>query len=74
MKRKYNRSDIAAFSTVYRDTYREIKDAAQAVGSALVYLLMLPLHHLLWLWLPEEPEDARVRREIAKREWEDADF
>lgn len=53
---KHTRSDLASFHTVYRDTGNEIGEAVRAVGSALLFVLMIPLHHALWLWLPELSE------------------
>lgn len=67
------RSDIASFNTVYRDTGKAIRDAGCAVWQAGLMLVLIPVHLLLWLWLPELGYEERERREEARREWADAD-
>lgn len=59
---------------MYRDTGNEIGEAVRAVGSALLFVLMIPLHHALWLWLPELSEQERIKKELSKRKWADEDI
>lgn len=71
--RKSTRSDIASFSTVYRDTGRAYRELGAAVWEVWVRTLLIPVHLLLWLWLPELSADEKAQREAAAKEWADAD-
>lgn len=71
---KRTRADIASFSKVYRETWQALKEAGSSVGYALGCVLLIPVHLLLWLWLPELSPEERERRERSRREWADADF
>lgn len=69
---KSTRSDIASFSTVYRDTGVALKEAGSGIWQAVLMLALIPVHAALWLWLPELSPQERERREEARRA--DADW
>lgn len=74
MKRRTTRADISGFGTVYSDLWRQLRETATSLWQLAVYLVLLPVHHLLWLWLPQMSEQLREQRAEQAREWADADF
>lgn len=74
MKRKATRSDIASFSTVYRDTSKAYRDLAHAAWQAALFTVLIPVHLAVWLWLPELSADERAKRDEQARRWADDDI
>lgn len=70
---RHTRSDIASFKTVYRDTGRALWDAVLSVKQATVYLVLIPVHLLVWLWLPELSPTEKDARAAHAKAWADAD-
>lgn len=73
MKRRMTRADITGFGTVYSDLWLQLRETATSLWQLVVYLVLLPVHHLLWLWLPQMSEQLREQRAEQAREWADAD-
>lgn len=74
MRRRTTRADVAGFGTVYSDLWVQLRETATSLWQLAVYLVLLPVHHLLWLWLPQMSEQLREQRAEQAREWADADL
>jgi uncharacterized membrane protein affecting hemolysin expression len=68
------RADIAGFCRVYRDTGTAATEFAHSLKQLALMLVLIPVHALIWLWLPELGEQERIARELARRRWADEDF
>lgn len=57
-----------------KDTVDAAKDFIDASVLLVVRVLCIPTLLAIKLWLPQLPEDEKIRRKIAAREWADADI
>lgn len=67
------RDDIASFNRVYRDLGMALRDAGYRVWCALLMLALVPVHLLVWLWLPELSPTEKDARAAHAKAWADAD-
>lgn len=73
MRERKTRDGIAGFRSVYRDAWQAYKEFGSATAQALLFTVLIPVHLLYWLWLPECSAEAREARAKARKEWMDAD-
>jgi hypothetical protein len=75
LKRKLNRSDVQNLPAYVREYSSDTLEHAKGfLWSALLLVFGLAVIPVIWLWLPEESEDARVARALARAEWIAADI
>jgi hypothetical protein len=73
-RQRTTRADIASFSRVYRDTGTAARELVCSLRQLGMLLVLIPVHALIWLWLPELGEQERLARKLARRRWADEDF
>lgn len=73
MKDRMTRDSIAGFRSVYRDAGQAYREFGSATAQALLFTVLIPVHLLYWLWLPECSAEVREARAKARKAWMDAD-
>lgn len=71
---KHYREDTRNLVDLLSDIQASAKDLVESAVLLVTRILCVPILLAIKVWLPQLPENERVRREVAAKEWADADI